>query len=63
VVIDIDQQQDEPSATVSHGANRVLIGSDTPSRIAPEERFLAKPFHYPELVKMIEELLVARPNA
>lgn len=64
VVIDLDQQQDvEPSATASHRSNRVLIGSDTPSRIAPDERFLAKPFHYPELVKMIEELLVARPTA
>jgi len=64
VVIDLDQQQEvEPSTTASHRSNRVLIGSDTPSRIAPDERFLAKPFHYPELVKMIEELLVARPTA
>lgn len=62
VVIDLDAEPCFDSANnCSQRSNRVLIGSDTPKRISPDDRFLAKPFQYPELVKAIEELLIARP--
>jgi hypothetical protein len=64
IVIDLDAEQDfEPQADCSLVSSRILIGSDTPKRIAPDERFLSKPFQYPELVKAIEELLSTRPAA
>jgi CheY-like chemotaxis protein len=64
VVIDIDTELDAKAAAVRwHQSQRVLIGSDLPGAIAADERFLAKPFHYPELVKVIEELLNERPAA
>jgi hypothetical protein len=64
VVIDLDSEQDTHTATARwQRSNRVLIGSATPSALAAEERFLAKPFHFPELVQVIEELLATRPAA
>jgi hypothetical protein len=42
-------------------SHRVLIGTDQPPVIASKERFLSKPFQYPELVQVIEELLNFRP--
>lgn len=64
VVIDLDAEHDAASVTTRwHQSNRVLIGSDLPDVIAADERFLAKPFQFPELVKVIEELLEVRPAA
>lgn len=64
VVIDLDTELDAESAAVRwHKSQRVLIGSDLPGSISADERFLAKPFHYPELVKVVEELLNVRPAA
>lgn len=62
VVIDLDAEQGLDGATSSQ-SHRVLIGSRLPDAIGDGERFLAKPFHYPELVRMIEELLDAKPAA
>jgi len=64
VVIDLDSEQDAETAALRwHQSNRVLIGSDLPATISDDDRFLAKPFQYPELVKVIVELLEARPAA
>ena len=64
VVIDLDLEQDaEFAASRWRQSNRVLIGSYLPRFISADERFLAKPFQFPELVEVIEELLDARPAA
>ena len=64
VVIDLDTEQDTEATNARwQRSNRVLIGSEFPETLAAEERFLAKPFQFPELVKVIEELLSARPAA
>ena len=64
VVIDLDAEHDAASVTSRwQQSNRVLIGSDLPPTISADERFLAKPFQFPELVKVIEELLDASPAA
>lgn len=72
IVIDLDAEQgvhSNPQPSNLQPTNpqptpsRVLIGSRIPEAITSSERFLAKPFHYPELVKMIEELLDAKATA
>ena len=58
VVIDIDAEPDAlRTASPWQNSARVLLGSHRPSSTARGERFLAKPFQYPELVRLIEELL------
>ena len=57
VVIDLDAETEPAPATQWHASGRVLIGSQVPGKIAAHERFLAKPFQFPELVQVIEELL------
>ena len=64
VVIDLDTEQNADQVTSRwRQSNRVLIGSDLPQFIAADERFLSKPFQFPELVRVIEELLESRPAA
>lgn len=64
VVIDLDAEQDSQSAFVQwQNSNRVLIGSVLPQSIGQDDRFLSKPFQFPELVRVIEELLDTRPAA
>ena len=64
VVIDLDAEQDAESAKSRwQQSNRVLIGSHLPHSITADERFLEKPFQFPDLVQVIEELLNARPAA
>lgn len=64
VVIDLDAEPDALQ-TVSpwQHSPRVLLGSHRPQVTAPSERFLAKPFQYPELVRLIQELLDERAAA
>lgn len=58
VVIDLDAEPDAlRTASPWQNSLRVLLGSHRPSSTAHGERFLAKPFQYPELVRLIEELL------
>lgn len=59
VVIDLDAHDDSQSQEPQ--PYRVLIGSHTPASILSGDRFLSKPFQYPELVRTIEELLNSRP--
>ena len=64
VVIDIDAEPDAASAMWQWpSSGRVLIGSQEPPAIAKTERFLAKPFQFPELVRVIEDLLAHQPAA
>ena len=64
VVIDLDTESEAGAVPFQWSeSKRVLIGSDHPSTIASKERFLSKPFQFPELVKVIEELLNSRPAA
>ena len=64
VVIDIDAEPDAVSATTQwRSSNRILIGSKPPHDIADRERFLSKPFQFPELVQAIEDLLTHQPAA
>ena len=64
VVIDIDAEP-EALRTASPWQNspRVLLGSQRPAIAVDGERFLSKPFQYPELVRLIEELLDERAAA
>lgn len=63
VVIDLDVEQSGSQTGRWQHASRVLIGSKIPQAINADDRFLEKPFQYPELVRMIEELLNTRPAA
>jgi CheY-like chemotaxis protein len=64
VVIDLDAERDTESVKFRwKESSRVLIGSRLPTFISADERFLEKPFQFPELVQVIEELLDARPAA
>ena len=64
VVIDIDA---EPEALSGEGnwsqRPRVLLGSHRPNDSGRDERFLEKPFQYPELVRIVQELLDERTVA
>ena len=58
VVIDLDGESDSQFADAMwHAAPRVLIGTHRPAVANQRERFLEKPFQYPELVRVIQELL------
>lgn len=58
VVIDLDAEPDAlRMASPWQNSPRVLLGSHRPPVTGHGERFLAKPFQYPELVRLIEELL------
>ena len=58
VVIDLDGQSDAQLATAAwQSSPRVLIGTHRPAVANQRERFLEKPFQYPELVRVIQELL------
>lgn len=58
VVIDLDAEPDAlQTASPWQNSPRVLLGSHRPPIATQSERFLAKPFEYPELVRLIEELL------
>jgi hypothetical protein len=65
VVIDLDAEPEGRRASMPwQRASRVLLGSHQPQGgIADTERFLSKPFQFPELVRLIEELLADRPAA
>lgn len=61
VVIDLDDASADATASQFGESRRILIGSvQTP--VDANERFLAKPFQYPELLQTIEDLL-AMPRA
>lgn len=58
VVVDLDDQSPEAaSATVWPHVPRVFLGSAPVHRLENQERFLEKPFHYPELVRLVQSLL------
>jgi CheY-like chemotaxis protein len=64
VVIELDAEHDaEVAAARWNTSNRILIGSEAPDSIASDERFLAKPFQFPELVRVVEDLLNRAPAA
>lgn len=64
VVIDLDAESDS-ARDFSFGNETpcIFLGSRPASSVVGRERFLAKPFQYPELVRVIEELLVNREAA
>ncbi len=58
VVIDLDGEPDAQfTDSTWHAAPRVLIGTHRPAVAHQRERFIEKPFQYPELVRVIQELL------
>lgn len=58
VVIDLDEQADPSLARQAWPcARQVLISSELMATSPDGPRFLEKPFEYPELVHLIEELL------
>lgn len=63
VVIDLDEQEDPTYVREAWSSSRqVLISSEmNPAPSSSGSRFLEKPFEYPELVQMIEELLSLPP--
>jgi len=60
VVIDLDNQSAADSAASFGESHRILIGS-VKATVADRDRFLSKPFQYPELLKTIEDLLLLPP--
>lgn len=61
VVIDLDDDAADATASCFTASHRVLIGS-VATPVDANDRFLAKPFQYPELLQTIEDLL-ALPHA
>jgi CheY-like chemotaxis protein len=62
VVIDLDEASAAETASCFEESHRILIGSaKTP--VDDRDRFLAKPFQYPELLQTIEDLLALPPVA
>jgi CheY-like chemotaxis protein len=60
VVIDLDDESANESTSCFGESHRILIGSvKTP--VDDRDRFLAKPFQYPELLRAIEDLLALPP--
>lgn len=60
VVIDLDDASADATTTRYGDSHRILIGSvKTP--VDERDRFLAKPFQYPELLQTIEDLLALPP--
>lgn len=56
VVIDLDEASAAASASQFGDSRRILIGSiETP--VNDQDRFLSKPFQYPDLLRTIEDLL------
>jgi CheY-like chemotaxis protein len=62
VVIDLDEVTAEATASCFGESHRILIGS-VKTRVNDRDRFLAKPFQYPELLQTIEDLLALPPVA
>lgn len=58
VVLDLDDVTKSTEATFD-GAGQVLLGSTRVVVSDPRVRFLEKPFHYPELIQVLEDLLAA----
>ena len=62
VVIDLDDDSATASASCFGESHRILIGS-VQTNVDEGDRFLAKPFQYPELLRTIEDLLALPPAA
>ena len=62
VVIDLDEESADATASCFEESHRILIGSAT-TPVDDRDRFLAKPFQYPELLRAIEDLLALPPAA
>ena len=62
VVIDLDEEFSFATASCFGESHRILSGSVKTS-VDKGDRFLAKPFQYPELLKTIEDLLALPPAA
>jgi hypothetical protein len=62
VVIDVDEVSAAASASRFGESHRILIGS-VQMPVNDRDRFLAKPFQYPELLRTIEDLLALPPVA
>ena len=60
VVIDLDDESADATASYFVESHRILIGSVNTSRES-QDRFLSKPFQYPELLRTIEDLLALPP--
>jgi hypothetical protein len=60
VVIDLDEESADATASCFGESHRILIGSVKTS-VGTGDRFLAKPFQYPELLRTIEDLLALPP--
>lgn len=60
VVIDLDDASADATATHFGDSHRILIGS-VQTTVDVRDRFLAKPFQYPELLRTIEDLLKLPP--
>lgn len=62
VVVDLDDLS-STTETVFEEAGQVLIGSHRVEVTDPRVRFLEKPFHYPELIQVLEDLLTVNRAA
>ncbi len=60
VVIDLDDDTAGSTASQFPESHRILIGS-VKTKVESGDRFLSKPFQYPELLQTIEDLLALRP--
>lgn len=60
VVIDLDDESADATASCFEESHRILIGSAA-TLVDDRDRFLSKPFQYPELLRAIEDLLALPP--
>ena len=58
MVVDLDDEHSQAfSAAAWPDVPRVILGSIPAEQDSSEARFLEKPFHYPELVRAVQNLL------
>ena len=57
MVVDLDDQTDERSSEFWPDVPRVILSSVPSNSLERRERFLEKPFHYPDLVRVVQSLL------
>jgi CheY-like chemotaxis protein len=63
VVIDLDEAHHSDARSAWSDTPQVVLSSRRIDVDDAQARFLEKPFHYPALIRAVEELLAARPAA
>uniref|UniRef100_A0A7C4LQ59 Response regulator n=1 Tax=Schlesneria paludicola TaxID=360056 RepID=A0A7C4LQ59_9PLAN len=63
IVIDLDNSVADSPPSPWHHTPQIVISSQRVDIHESQTRFLEKPFHYPELIRAVEELLAERGSS